>query len=138
MNASTCGQRSVGNRRIAVIVCSVTGTADMTTLLSFLQFYKSALRPSKRDKCPPCVFSHFYSENGPRPIPRFSRQPARGGCGVESCDGPSGEPRGTSIIKEKAPPEVDVMTLEGRVLNGTIVLNPPASLPEGARCASRC
>ena len=25
------------------------------------------------------------------------------------------------------------MTLEGRVLNGTIVLNPPASLPEGAR-----
>jgi hypothetical protein len=25
------------------------------------------------------------------------------------------------------------MTLEGRVLNGTIVLQPPASLPEGAR-----
>ena len=25
------------------------------------------------------------------------------------------------------------MTLEGRVLNGTIVLNPPATLPEGAR-----
>ncbi len=30
------------------------------------------------------------------------------------------------------------MTLEGRVLNGTIVLNPPANLPEGARCASKC
>ena len=30
------------------------------------------------------------------------------------------------------------MTLEGRVLNGTIVLNPPASLPEGRACASRC
>ena len=25
------------------------------------------------------------------------------------------------------------MTLEGRVLNGTIVLQPPATLPEGAR-----
>ena len=25
------------------------------------------------------------------------------------------------------------MTLEGRVLNGAIVLNPPASLPEGTR-----
>ena len=104
MNASTCGQRSVGNRRsAAVIVCSVTGTADMTTLLSFLQFYKSALRPSKRDKCPPCVFSHFYSENEPRPIPRFSRQPARGGCGVESCDGPSGE-RGERVSLRKRPP----------------------------------
>jgi len=25
------------------------------------------------------------------------------------------------------------MTLEGRILNGTIVFNPPANLPEGAR-----
>ena len=29
------------------------------------------------------------------------------------------------------------MTLEGRVLNGTIVSEPPATLPEGARVARR-
>ena len=30
------------------------------------------------------------------------------------------------------------MTLEGRVLNGTIVLQPPATLPEGRAFASKC
>jgi hypothetical protein len=33
---------------------------------------------------------------------------------------------------QRNPSEVNVMTLEGRVLNGKIVLQPPASLPEGA------